>query len=38
MPAFFAAVPIADNLFFSLNGYPQKAKKRKTNWLLTILY
>jgi hypothetical protein len=38
MPAFFAAVPIGDNLLFSLNAYPQEAKKRKTNWLLAIFY
>jgi hypothetical protein len=29
MPAFFAAVPIGDNLLFSLNSYPQKAKNKK---------
>jgi len=43
MPAFFAAVPIGDNLLFSLNAHPRKAKKRKNQlvidyFLLTILY
>jgi len=42
MPAFFAAVPIGDNLFFSLNAYPQKAKNKKQlavdYFLLTIFY
>jgi len=38
MPAFFAAVPIGDNLLFSLNSYPQKAKKRKNHYTERISY
>jgi hypothetical protein len=29
MPAFFAAVPIGDNLLFPLNAHPQKVKNEK---------